>query len=144
VADYVDHLVSRPGLYTGPQADPADSAASPSVARVVVTALPGGAGVQMDYEVLSPQQGRVHLEHAVLARTSAGLVLMTSHSHAPVAAVLRETEPGYFPADDGQAPFPMAIRLEVPEPGHLVYSWSYGGQGEELRVRDVGDLRAVE
>jgi hypothetical protein len=37
----------------------------------------------------------------------------------------------------------MAIRLEVPEPGHLVYSWSYGGDKEPLRVRDVGDVRLI-
>ena len=60
-----------------------------------------------------------------------------------VATVIHETEPGYFPAADGAAPFPMAIRLDVPEPGHLVYSWSYGGRGEPMRVRDVGDVRRV-
>jgi hypothetical protein len=37
----------------------------------------------------------------------------------------------------------MAIRLEVPEPGHLVYSWSYGWDKEPLKVRDVGDVRLV-
>ena len=58
-------------------------------------------------------------------------------------SVLPETEPGYFPGTDGQAAFPMAIRLEVPEPGELVYSWSYGSPGDELVVRDVGTLRLV-
>ena len=98
----------------------------------------------MDYECLSPTDGRVHDEHAVLARTPGGLVLLTAHSHAPVATVLRETEPGHFPAAEGDAPFPMAIRLEVPEPGHLRYLWSYGMPGEEPQLRDVGDLKLVE
>jgi hypothetical protein len=97
----------------------------------------------MDYEVLSGEGGCVHAEHAVLARTTKGLVLVTAHSHADVITVLSETEPGYFPADDGNATFPMAIRLEVPEPGQLVYSWSYGSPGEPLVVRDVGRLRKI-
>ena len=43
-----------------------------------------------------------------------------------------------------QPPFPMAIRLEVPEPGHLRYLWSYGMPGEEPKLRDEGDLTLVE
>ena len=35
----------------------------------------------------------------------------------------------------------MAIRLEVPEPGHLRYLWSYGMPGEEPQLHDEGDLR---
>jgi hypothetical protein len=143
MADLVEQLLSQPGLYVGPQADPEDtSGAPPSVARIEITPLPGGSGVMMMYEVLSAKDGVVHREHAILARTPRGLVLVTSHSHAEVTTVLNETEPGYFPAEGGE-PFPMAIRLEVPEPGHLVYSWSYGSDQEPLRVRDVGDLRLV-
>ena len=144
MADLVELLLSNTGVYVGPQADPEDSSgARSSVARVEVSALPGGSGVMMAYEVLSATDGIVHHEHAVLARTTGGIALVTSHSHADVTTVLTETEPGYFPATDGTAPFPMAIRLEVPEPGHLVYSWSYGGGQEPLRVRDVGDVRLV-
>lgn len=144
MSDLIDRLAANPGLYAGPQADPsANSNSSQSAARVVVTRLPGGSGVSLDYEVLSPQNGRVHAEHAVLARTPSGNVLVTSHSHAVVASVLHETEPGYFPADTGEATFPMAIRLEVPQPGQLVYSWSYGTPGEALAVRDVGTLTIV-
>jgi hypothetical protein len=144
MADLVELLLSAPGLYVGPQADPEDaSGAAPSVARVEISALPGGSGVMMMYEVLSATNGVGHHEHALLARTPQGLVLVTSHSHADVTTVLSESEPGYFPAADGAAPFPMAIRLEVPEPGHLVYSWSYGWEAEPMRVRDVGDVRLV-
>jgi hypothetical protein len=144
MADLVELLLARPGLYVGRQADPEEHPDhSSSVARIEVSPLPGGSGVMFAYEVVSPEGGVVHDEHAILARTTGGLVLVTSHSHADVTTVLSETEPGYFPAADGAAPFPMAIRLEVPESGHLIYSWSYGGRGEPMRVRDVGDVRAV-
>ena len=144
MVDVIDQLTAHPGLYLGSQADPAVThAATPSVARITVNPLPGGSGVSLDYEVLSPQSGVVHAEHAVLTRTPNGIVLVTAHSHANLASVLHETEPGYFPAGAGEAVFPMAIRLEVPEPGQLVYSWSYGSPGEELIVRDVGRLTLV-
>jgi len=142
--DLVSQLVAHPGLYVGPQADPNEPDAASSVARILVTALPGGSGVMMEYEVLSADNGRVHGEHAVLARTPRGTVLITSHTHADVTTVLHETEPGFFPAADGDAPFPMSIRLAAPGPGQLVYSWSYGRPGEDLVVRDVGTVRVVE
>jgi hypothetical protein len=144
MADLVESLVANPGLYVGPQADPEDSSGNPpSVARVNVTVLPGRSGVMFEYDVLSPSGGRVHHEHAVLARTTTGLVLVTSHSHADTTTVVTESEPGYFEPPEGAAPFPMAIRLEVPEPGHLIYTWSYGWDKEPMRVRDVGDVRLI-
>ena len=73
----------------------------------------------------------------------AGWCSITAHSHAEVTTVLRETEPGYFPAADGDSPFPMAIRLEVPQPRHLVYSWSHGMPGDEPIVRDIGTVTLV-
>ena len=99
----------------------------------------------MDYECLRPDRlaGSTTSTQCWPARRS-GLVLLTAHSHAPVAAVLHETEPGLFPAAEGDSPFPMAIRLEVPEPGHLRYLWSYGMPGEEPQLRDEGDLKLVE
>jgi hypothetical protein len=96
-----------------------------------------------EYEALSPSNGRVHDEHAVLAKTMSGLVLVTSHGHADTTAVLTESEPGYFEAPPEATAFPMAIRVEIPEPGHLIYSWSYGWGKEPLRVRDVADVRLV-
>ena len=146
MTDVLDALAARPGLYVGRQAQPhgeEGAAASPSVARIEVSVLPGSSGVMLAYEVLSPDEGLVHHEHAVLARASTGLVLTTSHTHADITTVLNETEPGYFPAEDGAAPFPMAIRLESPEPGHLIYTWSYGWADRPLEVRDVGDVRLV-
>jgi hypothetical protein len=143
MSDVVDHLVAAPGLYLGTQVTPHAPGDNVGVARILVTVLPGGAGVTMDYEVLSAANGLTHQEHAVLARGPAGVVLVTAHSHAPLVAVVPEAEPGFFAAADGAAPFPMAIRLEVPEPGHLIYSWSYGRPGEELAVQDVGDVRLL-
>jgi hypothetical protein len=143
MADLIEQLIANPGLYCGSQSDPTSGHASDGAARVVVTPLPGGSGVALDYEILSPENGRVHDEHSVLARTARGVVLTVSHAHAALAAVLQEAEPGYFPAKDGDTSYPMAVRLEVPEAGRLVYSWSYGSPGEELKVRDVGTLRRV-
>ena len=140
--DLIDQLTSKCGLYTGPHSHPAAAATPTEVARVSVARLPGDSGVSLDYEVLDPENGRVHAEHAMLARTVRGLALITAHNHAEVVSVLYETEAGYFPASS-EEPFPMAVRLEVPEPGRLVYSWSYGRPGEELIVRDVGRLRLV-
>jgi hypothetical protein len=144
MADLVELLSARPGLYVGPQAAPEGHGdAPPGVARIEVSPLPGGSGVMLQYEVISPSTGVGHREHAVLARTTSGLVLTTSHSHADVTTVLHEAEPGYFPAPEGTAPFPMAIKLEVPEPGHLIYNWYYGFGDEPLKLRDVGDVRVV-
>src|SRR3954462_197205 len=100
MADVVEMLLAKPGLYVGAQRDPDNTSDdSPSVARVEVSPLPGGAGVMFAYEVLSPTDSIVHHEHAVLARTTGGgLVLITSHTHADVTTVVSETEPGYFPA----------------------------------------------
>lgn len=141
MSDLVDQI--QPGTYAGTQTDPAEDHPSGSVARIVVTGLPGDAGIHFDYEVLNPAHGRVHLESTMLARTSTGLRLFSAHSHAPTVAVLTEDEPGCFVDSDGTSPFPIAIRLEVPEPGRLLFSWSYGEPGGELRVRDVGDLRLL-
>ena len=95
------------------------------------------------YEVLAPTGGLAHREHAVLARSSTGLVLVTSHTHADITTVIAEDGPGHFPAAEGTAPFPMAVDLDVPAPGHLVYKWSYGWADEPIALRDVGDVHAV-
>lgn len=142
MTDLVDQLLAGPGLYVGKQATHGERPGE-GVARVLIAPLPGGTGVAMDYEVIVGPAGIVHAEHAMVTRTGGGTVLVTSHSHAPVTSIIPEAEPGWFPADASAAPFPMAVRIEVPEPGHLIWSWSYGSPGEELTVRDVGDVRLV-
>jgi hypothetical protein len=141
--DLVDQLIGKPGLYLGSQTDPSGGQQNEnSVAHIVVTALPGGSGVAFDYDVVAAD-GRHHTEHTVLGRTSQGLRLITAHSHGDVVTVIPESEPGYFVAGDGDSPFPMAIRIEVPEPGRIVYSWSYGMPGEDIVVRDIADAKLV-
>ena len=144
--DLVDQLLLQTGLYVGTDRDPTASDRAPQVARIVVTALPGRSGVMFDYEGLSQGQERPrpHSEHAVLGRTSNGLALYTAHNHAPVLTELRETEPGYFEAVEGASPFPLAIRIEVPSAGRLVYTWSFGEPGGELAVRNIGDVTLVD
>ena len=143
--DLVDRLLAQTGLHVGTSRDTRDDVA-PQVARIMVTALPGRSGVTFDYEGLSQnqQRRRPHSEHAVLARTSNGLALYTAHIHAPVLTELRETEPGYFEAVEGASPFPLAIRIEVPSAGRLIYTWSFGEPGVEVAVRNIGDVTLVD
>src|SRR5690348_7194300 len=108
--DVLTTLIANPGVYLGRETTHEGHTDHVGVARVVVTALPGGAGVTLDYEVLTSEGVQAHAEHAVLTRTSSGVVLLTAHSHAPVAALVHEDpdEPGWFPAPADAAPFPMA------------------------------------
>ena len=57
---------------------------------------------------------------------------------------LRETEPGYFVAVEGASPFPLAIRIEVPSTGRLIYTWSFGEPGGELAMRNTADVMLVD
>lgn len=144
--DLVNRLLAQTGVYVGTDRDAAGSERAPQVARIVVTPLPGRSGVMFDYEGLSQsgERPRPHLEHALLARTPSGLALYSAHNHAPTLTELRETEPGYFETGDGAGPYPIAIRVEVPSPGRLIYSWSYGEPGGEVAVRNIGDVTLVE
>jgi hypothetical protein len=141
--DLVDRLLAQTGLHVGTSSDTREGA-TPQVARIVVTALPGRSGVAFDYEGLTHLTNRErpfgHAEHSVLGRTSNGLALYTAHIHAPMLTELRETEPGYFEAIEGASPFPFAIRIEVPSAGRLVYTWSFG----ELAVCITGDVTLVD
>ena len=69
MADLVDALLARPGLYLGPQIDPTGEHGS-GAARIQVSALPGGSGVMFDYEVLHPDGRLGHREHAMVMRTT--------------------------------------------------------------------------
>ena len=144
--DLVDQLVSQTGLYIGTSSDTRGDSA-PQAARILVTALPGGCGVSFDYEGLNlwtnAERRFGHLEHALLARTGHGLALYTAHIHAPVLTVLSETEPGNFEPAKGASPFPMAIGVEVPAAGRLIYTWSFGERGDDTEVRITGDVALV-
>ena len=139
----VDDLLAHPGLYLG--IDSLAGTDSRGAARIVVTPLPGGSGVTIDYEVLNPDNPdrlRGHVEHTILARThDGGTVMVIGHPHADTVAVLRETTPGTFEVGAEGSPFPMKVVLSMPEPGRLRHSWWYGRPGGEAEERDVADVR---
>jgi hypothetical protein len=136
---FLDDLISHPGTYVG--IDTVAGLDSRGAARIVVTPLPGGAGVTLDYEVFnpsSPDRLRGHVERAVLARThGGGLVMVTAHDHADSVQILHETEPGTFEVGAEGSPFPLKVVVSVPEPGRLRHVWWYGRPGGEAVERDV-------
>jgi hypothetical protein len=138
----IEDLVAHPGEYVGLDRDPTTGRVS--AARIVVTPLPGGAGVAFDYESFNthnPEGVRGHAEHAVLGRThGGGSILVTGHIHADTVAVLRESEPGVFVMGAESSPFPLAVKISVPAPGRLVYVWSFGAPGGEIVERDRAEL----
>ncbi|MCU1380975.1 MAG: hypothetical protein JWN29_3958 [Acidimicrobiales bacterium] len=138
----VDDLLANPGLYVG--ADRLAGTDHTGVARIVVTPLPGRSGVTLDYEVVSaatPENGRSHVEHTIIARThGGGTVMVIGHPHAESVAILRETDPGVFEVGDEPAPFPMKVVVSMPEPGRIRHSWWYGRPGDVAVERDVSDV----
>jgi hypothetical protein len=135
----VDDLLAHPGLYVGID-EVADSDLR-GAARIVVTPLPGNAGVTLDYEVLNPAQPeriRGHAEHTIVARTNAGgIVMVIGHGHADSVAILHETDPGVFELGAEGSPFPMKVELSMPAPGQLRHVWWYDRPGGTPVVRDV-------
>jgi hypothetical protein len=142
----IDDLIANPGVYIGLDRAPdgTEDAHGTSAARIVVTPLPGNAGVTVDYETFNASdESRVrgHAERAIVGRTDGGgAVLVTGHIHADSVAVLREREPGVFVLGDEPSAFPMSISISVPSPGKLVYVWAYGMPGEEPVERDRAEV----
>ena len=138
----VDDLVANPGLYLG--IDRVAGRDTEGVARILVTALPGKAGVTLDYEVFNPamaDQPRGHVEHTVVARTHDGPAIMViGHTHAGSVTILHETDPGTFELGDEVSPFPMKVVISVPGAGRLHHAWWYGPAGGEAIERDVSEL----
>ena len=141
----VDDLIANPGLYVG--IDTVKGSELRGAARIVVTPLPGNAGVTLDYEVLNlaqPARIRGHVEHTIVARTHDGSTIMVvGHPHANSVAVLRETDRGVFELGEEGSPFPMKVELSVPEPGRLRHVWWYGSPGDTAVARDVSELTRV-
>jgi hypothetical protein len=138
----VDDLLAHPGLYVG-----IDSVANSDLrgaARIVVTPLPGGAGVTLEYEIYNPAMPdriRGHVERTMVARThDGGAVMVIGHAHAQSVAILREAAPGIFELGAEGSPFPMKVELSMPEPGRLRHAWWYGAPGEDAIERDVALL----
>lgn len=142
----VDQLIANAGTYLGIGVGPADEPDEPrrQAARIIVTPLPQGAGVAIDYETFNPESAdriQPHIEHAVIGRLhGGGAILVSAHAHADSVAVLHETAPGEFTMSDDSAPFPTAITISVPEPGRLVYVWSYAEPGGTAVPRDRAEL----
>jgi hypothetical protein len=138
----IEDLVAHPGVYVGLDRDATTERVS--AAKIVVTPLPGGAGVTFDFESFNTHDAdrvRGHAEHAVLGRThGGGSILVTGHIHADTVAVLRESEPGVFVMGAEPSPFPLAVKISVPAPGRLVYVWSFGAPGEQIVERDRAEL----
>ena len=138
----VDDLVAQPGLYVG--LDRVTNADRVGGARIVVTPLPGQAGVTLDYEIFNPSTpNRLHghIEHTMVGRTHEGPnVMVISDMHAASLTILRETEPGVFELRGEPSAYPMKVVISVPEPGRLHHAWWFGAPGEEAVERVVADL----
>lgn len=138
----VDDLLANPGLYVG--VDRMTGSDHTGMARIEITPLPGGAGVSLDYEVLTGADGggRAHVEHTVIAHSFQGPATMViGHTHAADLTILRETDPGVFELGDEPSPYPVKVVVSVPEPGRIRHAWWYGMPGKELAERDVAEVR---
>jgi hypothetical protein len=141
----VDDLLTSPGLYIGK--DTVVGTDLVGAARIQVSALPGGAGVALDYEILNglaPGPVLGHVEHTVIGKADDGTTLMViAHTHGEGITILRETQPGVVEPGDGPVPYPMKVVVSVPEPGKLRHAWWYGSPGEDAVERDVAQLQIV-
>ena len=141
----VQDLLANPGMYVGK--DTAIGRDLIGAARIVVTRLPGGAGVSLDYELLNalaPGPVLGHVEHTMVGVADDGTTIMViAHTHGAGITMLHETEPGTFEPGDGPVPYPMKVVLSVPAPGRLRHAWWYGAPGEELAERDVAELDLI-
>jgi len=141
----VDELLANAGLYVGK--DTGAESELVGAARIMVSPLPGRAGVSLDYEILNglaPGPVLGHVEHTVIGRTDDGsTVMVIAHTHGQGITILRETEPGVFELGDMPSPYPMKVVVSVPEPGRLRHAWWYGSPGDQAVERDVAELDIV-
>jgi hypothetical protein len=138
----VDELAANPGMYIGK--DTVVGSDRVGAARILVSRLPGGAGVSLDYEIynaLMPDSVLGHLEHTLIGRSDRGTTVMViAHTHGDGITILHETEPGVFEPGDGPVPYPMKVVVSVPSPGRIRHAWWYGPAGGEAAERDVADV----
>jgi hypothetical protein len=142
----VDDLLAHPGLYVG--VDRVSNADRIGAARILVTPLPGRAGVTLDYEIFNPstpERLHGHIEHTMIGRSHEGPNLMViSDMHAASLAILRETGPGVFELCGEPAAYPMKVVISVPEPDRLNHSWWFGAPGEDAVERVVAELTRTD
>jgi hypothetical protein len=141
----VDDLLANTGTYVG--IDSVRGFDQRGAARMVVTALPGDSGVEIDYEIFNaaqPDRVRGHVEHTMIGRTHDGAtVMLIGHPHASSVALMRETAPGVFEIGAEGSPFPMRVEVSVPAPGRIRHSWWYGRPGDEAVERDVSEMTRI-
>ena len=141
----VDELLAAPGLYIGK--DTVVGSDLVGAARIVVSVLPGGAGVSLDYEILNglaPGPVLGHVEHTMIGRADdGGTVMVIAHTHGQGISILRETEPGVFEPGDGPVPYAMKVVVSVPGPGRLRHAWWYGSLDTGPEEKDVAELELV-
>jgi hypothetical protein len=141
----LDELLTHPGLYIGK--DTVVGSELVGAARILISPLPGKAGVSLDYEILNglaPGPVLGHVEHTMIGKADDGTTVMViAHTHGEGITILRETESGVFEPGDGPAPYPMKVVVSMPKPGRLRHSWWYGSPGEQAVERDVAELEIV-
>jgi hypothetical protein len=141
----VDDLLTNPGLYIGK--DTVAGSDLVGAARIKVSALPGRAGVSLDYEILNgvaPGPVLGHVEHTLIGKADDGATVMViAHTHGQGITILRETDPGVFEPGDGSVPYPMKVVVSVPEAGRLRHAWWYGSPGQQAVERDVAELELM-
>jgi len=140
----VDELLANPGVYVGKETAIGRDVDG-GAARIVVSRLPGGAGVSLDYEILNGSTSPVlgHAEHSLIGKGDDGSTIMViAHVHGEGISILRETDAGVFePTSPG--PYPMKVVVTSSGPGKLRHSWWYGSPGEGPVERDVAELEIV-
>jgi hypothetical protein len=136
----VDDLLANPGLYVGK--DVVSGSDLVGAAQILVSALPGRAGVSLDYEILNglaPGPVLGHVEHTVVGKGDDGTTVMViAHTLGQGIAVLRETAAGVFEPGDVPGPYPMKVVLSVPGLGrlrHRVVVWIAGRGRDRTRRR---------
>jgi hypothetical protein len=141
----VDDLLANPGLYVGK--DTVAGSDLVGAARIVVSPLPGRAGVSLDYEILNglaPGPVLGHIEHTLIGRADDGQTIMViAHTHGPAITILRETEPGVFEPGDGPVPYPLKVVVSLQGPGRMRHAWWYGSPGSVAIERDVVEVEIV-
>jgi hypothetical protein len=139
--DLAETLFDAPGLYVG-RGDGVES--GPFIGRLLVTPLPSGRGVVIDYEALSTEHMVQHVEHAMLGIGADGRhVLYVSHVESPTIAVMVEQRPGYFVDVAAGAVAHQAVEITCPADGELTYAWWWAEPGEDAIERSKVDAQLV-
>ncbi len=135
-------LASAAGLYTG--AGDGDES-GPFVARIDVSKLPNG-GAMLRYLARSDESEVLHVEQTMLVAGPDGRDrLYIAHSESPFVTEMTETEPdsGRFAQSEPFGPYQMEVKVEVPEPGRLIYGWWWAEDGGQLLEQSRADVRLL-